>query len=49
MELFYKLSDYVRKFNKELADDYDEIYEEKLRDEFDFKIMKKINFHCIMF
>lgn len=32
---FYKLSNYTRKFNKKLADDYDEILEEDLNAEFD--------------
>lgn len=34
-EIFYKLSSYTRKFNKKLADDYDEILEEDLNDELD--------------
>ena len=33
--IFYKLSNYIRKFNKKLADDYDEILEEDLNEEFD--------------
>ena len=32
-EVFHKLSNYTRKFNKELADDYDEILEEDLSDD----------------
>ena len=34
-EIFYKLSNYTRKFNKDLANDYDEILEEDLNEEFD--------------
>ena len=34
-KMFYKLSNYTRKFNKELADDYDEILEDDLSEEFD--------------
>ena len=34
-EIFHKLSSYTREFNKELADDYDEILEEDLNEEFD--------------
>ena len=33
-EIFYKLSNYTRKFNKDLANDYDEILEEDLNEEF---------------
>ena len=32
-EVFHKLSNYTRKFNKKLADDYDEILEEDLSDD----------------
>ena len=32
-EVFHKLSSYTRKFNKKLADDYDEILEEDLSDD----------------
>ncbi len=35
--MFYKLLNYIRKFNKELADNYDEILEEELNDEFDYE------------
>lgn len=31
-KIFHKLSNYCRKFNKELADDYDEILENDLSD-----------------
>lgn len=31
-KIFHKLSDYCREFNKELANDYDEILEEDLSD-----------------
>ena len=34
-EIFHKLSSYTREFNKELADDYDEILEEDLNEKFD--------------
>lgn len=33
-KVFHKLSTYCRKFNKKLADDYDEILEEQLSDEY---------------
>ena len=36
-KIFHRLSSYIRKFNKELADDYDEILEEELNDELDYE------------
>ena len=36
-EVFYKLSNYCRKFNKELSDEYDKILEEILTDDYEEK------------
>lgn len=35
--MFYKLPNYIRKLNKELADNYDKIFEEELNDEFAYE------------
>ena len=43
--VFHKLSNYCRSFNKELADDYDEILEEDLADTLEekkYKIISKV-------
>ena len=36
-KIFYKLSSYTRKFNEKLSDDYDEILEEELNNEFNYE------------
>ena len=36
-KIFHKLSNYTRKFNKELADDYDIILEEDFNEEFNIE------------
>lgn len=47
-EVFHKLSNYCRGFDKELADDYDKILEEDLTDNYDEDIDNKIEYEKIV-